>query len=344
MGQQIRFRRLGVLPFVNATAFGQKQILPISKGMLFRTMYLNWAGSLTVASAATNAVATLGRGDEWSALGKIEVIVNGSDTIRSFSGHELLEINRFLYGTLPRRSTTMGDATATAPTFDSTLAIPFAMPGTDFPMDTLLDSNKLSDMRLEVTLANPLEIFSTTGPSNISANLSVSSNESFGIEGQFTQWNIFPLRNVVSGANAEYQFQLPVSAAYRGFIINAAAGASAASADAPNSITNVKLKSGTNTLVDIPWRVLVDAMRQFRNHDRGYSQGTAPAITGAFNNGGRSSNRNEDAWAFLDLAMFGYLSEAIDALGFTELYLEFNVAAATTITVIPLQLYPVRGR
>jgi hypothetical protein len=49
----------------------------------------------------------------------------------------------------------------------------------------------------------------------------------------------------------------------------------------------------------------------------------------------------------VDLVTDGYLSDAIDTLGFSEFYLELDVAVGagtTKIDILPIQITPVRGK
>ena len=341
MPQQIRRRRQGS---INVTSFGNKFVQPLGRGMIYRELALRWVGALTFGAAANNAAANFVRGDEWGCIARIDVIANGTDVIRSFTGSQLAMINRLVYGNHGRTAPQIGDGATAAPAFDSTLILPFWQFLAVKPMDTALDSSKLSDLRLEITM-EPAANITTTPPTAINANLHIVSMESFGIEGVFSDCKIYPLQQVVGGANANVQVQLPVTALYRGFFINCAAGAGQNSSD-QDSINNVQLVSGTTIFADVPWAVLRDWQRQRTNlPDREQIQNvaaTAP-ITGGFLNNFKSARMIEDAWTFLDLVPDGYLSEGVDSVGFSELFLNFDVAAACTLTVLPTQVFPVRG-
>lgn len=343
MGQQTRVRKQQSIPL---TSFGAKSVVQLGKGMQYREIMLRLSGALTFTLAAQNAAADIGRGDEWSLIQRIDLIANGADVIRSFSGSQLRMINRLVYGTVPRLSATLGDGTTAAPTFDSTLTIPLWMFQCIRPVDTLLDSSKLADLRLEIT-TNTAAGFSknATPPTAVNATLDVHSYESFGLEGNFSDTRIYQIQDTVPAANAARQILLPTTALYRGFFINTAAGSADTSADAPSSLTNIKLQSGTQVFRDIPARVLRDWQRQRVGFAQELVQTTAgaAAVNGNKLACGKSTLLDEDAWLWFDLCQDGYLTEGIDTVGLSELVMELNIAAACTVTVIPVQVFPVRG-
>lgn len=339
MPQNVRFRKQTSINVSTAT-LGTKVVQQLGRGMIYREIILRLQGTVTTGAVAESA---LSRGDEWSLIERIDLVVNGTDIIRSLSGVQLYALNRLMFGANKRNSPLLGDNTTTgAITVDSTLSLPLWMPLSAKPMDTALDSSKLSDLRLEITFA------SNTGLTGAAAtigsmSLEISSLESFGIDGKFSDCRMYSLQSVYSAANPQAQVTLPVTALYRGFIINAAAGATAASADAPTAVSNVKLISGTTVFRDIATRVMKDWQTQRINFQRQLVQKTAgAAIPLGFASPCRSSKFDDDAWYYFELANDGYLTEGIDSVGYSELYLELNVASACTVTVIPIQIFPPR--
>lgn len=342
MPQQVRRRKQGS---INITAFGTKYVQPLGRGMILRESALRLSGSMTWASAANNNLATAARGDEWAAINRIDLIANGSDIIRSFSGPQLRMFNRLVYNSPGRLSAQYGDGSTASPTFDSTLILPLWQFLAARPMDTALDTSRLSDLRLEVTTETANGVQSAAAPTAIAATLDIETLESFGIEGVFSDCKIYPIQSSYSAANGAAQIQLPVSALYRGFFINTATSGASIGDDAANVITNVKLVSGTTVFYDCPWPILRDWQRQRTGMNRSLVQTTAGAATvnGNWLRAMRSARVDEDAWAFMDLCPDGYLTEGIDSVGLSELYLELNVASACTVTVLPVQIFPRRG-
>lgn len=354
MAQQTRFRQQGTLLINGAAAFGSKLIQPLGRGYIYRELALRLAGTITWAAAASNAAATMNRGDEWGLIDKIEVIQNGSDVIRSFTGFQLFMLNKVLYGGVGRVSPQMGDGATAAPYFDSTLIIPFWQPRSFKPMDTAVDSGKLADFRIEITVAPANGVNTAANATNVNASVYVGSYESFGIDAEFSTCRMWQIQNVIGGATPEFQVPIPVTSLYRGFLCNFAATAAGTAADiapysavgAATGLTNLQLKSGTNIFRDINARMLKDWDQQRMGWSRQLIQNaaaTAP-VTGGFTNVRRNTNLNEDAWVWFDLAQDGYLAEGIDTVGFSEFNLIANVAAAGTLTVIPVAIWPRRGK
>lgn len=345
MGQQTMTRRQRTITINGATAFGSKLTEDLGLGAMYRNIMLRLSGTLTYAAAANNAVATLGRGDEWSLIERIDIIANGGDVIRSISGFALRAMQPLLFGTPARAAAQMGDGVTASPAFDSTLIIPFWMFRSYSPMDTILDSSKLGDLRIEITVAASAGINSANGPTNVAATLDVCSYESWGVKGDFSDMRMFPISQNSVGTNPNFQVKITPTAVYRGFIINVASGNTAVSTDDAVNCTNIILQSGNNKFRDLPFAVTRDYYRAVRNFNLDFIQNvaaTAP-ITGGYLNGAKSTRYNADAWTFLDLCEDGYLTEAIDALGFSELNLEFNCTAQVQITVWPIQIFPNRN-
>jgi len=347
-GQQVRQRRQTTQP---VTAFGQKITFSLGKGMLYRELMLRFYGNITW-TAPLNVAANIGRGDEWALIDRIDIFVNGNDLIRTFSGPMLRIINQMWENSFSRPSLTFGDGATAAPTFDSTLVIPFWQPQSFRPMDTALDSSKVSDFRIEITIASTAQFTSATAPTAIAANIDILSLESFGVDPSsvFSEMRLYQIQQTISGVNSAYQVQLPVGPLYRGFFFNAfTTGTGYTTADLPNAITNVKITSGTTVFRDIPWAVLRDWQRQRIGWRRDFVQQAAnsPAVAtagGVYLRTAKSSLVDEDSVAFLDLCQDGYMTEAIDTYGFSELNLEFHVAAACSLWIVPIQVYPPRGR
>lgn len=365
MPQQVRTRKQGTL---NINAFSTKFVQNLGRGYIYRELMLRFVGTMTWAAAASNAAATMGRGDEWAAISKIEVIANGTDVIRSFSGPVLRMLNRNIWNNTPRVSIQMGDGATANPFFDSTLIIPFWQPLSAKPMDTALDSRQVSDLRLEVTTDANTAVNTAAANTAIAASIVVCSLESFGIKGTFSDFRIYQMTQAVPGTNPALQIVLPVNTLYRGFLVNYAASALATGADIPPTfsaagattagIDNIQLASGNNIFRDLPNRVIQDWQRGRMGWIRPLAPGAANAsLPSSTADGGagtttsampyancmKSENLDEDAWTWLDLVHDGYLGEGIDSAGYSELNMFLNVVGAGFLTIIPFAIYPIRG-
>lgn len=330
MGQQVRVRRQQ--PHVYGA--NTKTVQPLSRGMIYRELALQLTGQTT---DATNAQSGVQRGDEWGVVQRIDIVANGNDVIRSLSGNELWWYNKMAYGASPRVTSAIGAGTAN-PSFDSTLIIPFWMPQSVRPLDTALDSRRLSDLRLEITWGTHANISSTATAFTTTPQIQVMSVESWGVDGPFSGSQLNKIQRNVASANQQERMDLPTGPMYRGFLINVANTAN--TADQVGSVTNVKLISGTNVIRDMPFNALRDWARLRVNSNREY----VGLTTGYIEPRRGSTNNLQDSWVFMDLVTDGLMTEAVDAAGLSELYLEFNVGAACTLNVLPMKVIPIRRK
>lgn len=342
-GQRVTRRFQGT---ITLDAFGKKFVQQLERGELYRELVLRLSGTVTYAAGASNTVAGTARGDEWSLINTIRVVANGNDVIREYSGTMLRLLNFAIYGNVGRIAPQIGDATTAAPAYDSTLIIPFWQPMAARPMDTAFDSSKAVQFRLEVITETAANFNTGTAPTGIAGSLDIGAMTSFGLTGMFTDCKISPLIVAPTGAGNNWQLDLPVTSLYRAFLINVANGGGQEATDLPNAVTNIQIKSGGTQFFDMPFRFMQDWHYQRTYLKREYIQNVAAtsALTGGFTRVLKSLKLDLDAWAFLDLVPDGYLTEAIDSYGFSELKLLFNTTAACTITVLPIYLYPPRDQ
>lgn len=329
MGQQTRTRQQCI---INYQANSQVQSPQLGLGMLYRELYLTLAGEFTSGDLVV-AAAGLKNGDEWGAIQRIDVMVNGSDNIVSVTGEELAWWNTFSFGRPKDLMTLSGTQTQS---FYSTLILPFWDKTTQTPIDSLLNSARLSDLRLNVTWGNPQSVSNSTAALfTTSPTLMVSSRECFGISGDFSVWRRLRLldNNVV--ANDEYTVPLPLGNVYRGFMINTK---DANGVDLADCIDRVQLVSGTNVYFDLDYRTL----------QKTYRQNFKPIIlnnqvNGAFMSPAISATADSRAWTFIDLVDDGYLTEAIDTIALSELKLKFKTNQTIgRFLIAPSQIIPVR--
>lgn len=332
MSQQVRKRSQKIIEFSASNKVSES----LSRGMIYRELYLRLAGQLTLA-LINNTEAKTKRGDEWAVVSRIDVIANNTDVLRSFSGNTLWWLNYFMYGASPRITAAMGNGTDN-PAFDSVLILPFWMPQSIRPIDTALDARNLSDLKVEITWGTHTDINGDATGFTVAPTLTIDSAESFGVEGSFSQSRVFTMEKEITATNSQFQVTLPVGPMYRGFLMNF----TDANVDDDAVLNNFKLKSGTTVFADQSDQVLqqgqmirTGAVRPWDAGAEGYDnvrRGTANALTG---------------WYYYDHVMDGFLSEAIDTLGFSEFEIELDVtvgAGTTKAFIIPIQLIPVRGK
>lgn len=305
----------------------------LSRGMIMRELSLHLTGAATT-TAVNNTAANTQRGDEWGVVKRIEIIANGTNTLRSFSGTQLRMLNYLVYGASPKASVTLGDGATANPAFASTLIVPFWSPKSVSPIDTALDTRNLSSLKIEVTWGTYTDINSASTAWTTEPNLRVDATESFGLAGPFAQAIQFQIEKEITATNAQFQIQLPVGPLYRGFLINT----TDAGADDTAVLNNFKWKSGTTVYADIDAGVMQDVYNLRNGINRGFS-GTA------YDDFAIGDDNDFDGWYLYDHVTDGYQTEALDTLGFSEHELELDVtvgAGTTKIVVIPLQVIPIR--
>jgi len=335
MGQQVRRRKQGNVDY----QANSKVSLSLSRGMIYRELYLKLSGD-TLAAIAENTQALTLQGDEWGIIKRIDLIANNTDVLRSISGNQLWWLNYFLYGVPPHVTPRVGDGVAD-PDFESYLVLPLWMPRSLRPMDTALDARELSDLKLEITWGSETDIFATCALGwTTEPVLEVHSLESFGAKGPFSQWRVYAIEKTITATEAQFQVQLPVGPMYRGFLMNF----TDAGKDANDILNNFKIISGTTVFADIPANLLHRADRTRMSCSRFWHD----AILGVYDGLRRGTTYNSlEGWFFYDHVTDGYLSESIDTLGFSEFELELNVtvgAGTTKVFILPLQIVPVRGK
>lgn len=376
MAQQVRRRHQKNITYEENSKTSEL----LGRGMVYRELYFKLRGQIDVANTE-NIIGSMTVGNEWGVVKRIEIIANNTDVLRSISGNQLWWLNYFMYGNPPHVEPGLGDymAGTTAqpgtadPDFASWLIMPFWMPRSLRPMDTALDARELSDLKVEITWGDPLDVVDPiTAPAWITEPvLEVHSLESFNVSGPFSQWRIFNIQKEITANNTQFQVILPVGPLYRGFIINttglytAGAGVNK-QVDDPNILLNLKIKSGTTIFTDVPASCLRQIDSGLRSSiPQPYASGAAqyidaqaapeiiaPSPGGGFYDYLRRGPifNNQNAWYYYDHVTDGFLTESIDTLGFSEFELELDVLLSTIATpfttqinIMPLQIIPVRG-
>lgn len=332
MAQQVRKRFQKMLQYQS----NNKETQELSRGMVYRELYLRLKGAATITGANNTQANTL-RGDEWGVVKKIELIANETDVIRSFSGNALWWLNMFLYGAKPKITPAIGDGATANPAFDSTLILPLWSPQSLRPIDTALDARSLSSLKIEVTWGTYTDINSAATAWTTNPTIAVHSLESFNVSGPFSQQRIFTIEQTVSATSAQFQVDLPVGPVYRGFMLNF----TDANVDSASILNNFKLVSGSTVFADQPAAVLWEVQQLRTNVQRSFSTGAA----GAYDQDRRSTSALRTGWYYYDHVTDGFLSEGIDTLGFSEMTAELDVTVgggATKAFIFPVQVWPIR--
>ncbi len=323
MAQQIRKRRQKTIRY----EANNKTTEQLSRGMIYRELGLRLRGQLTVSDANNTAAKTL-RGDEFAVVRRVDLIANNTEVIRSIRGPDLWWLNYRYFGVVPEVSAAIANSSVANPAFDSTLRLPLWQPRSIRPMDTCLDGRELSDLKIEVTWGSHLDINGDATGFTVAPVLEVSSLESFGVRGPFSQYRVFPIELEVAATNPGLQVQLPVGKMYRGFtIVTLGDGV-----ERGDILNNLRWVSGTTVFADQTAKELhEEPITRYGLPREPERRGDANNVAGVY---------------FYDHVTDGYLSEAVDSLGFSELTLELDVTkqgSVCKVLVYPHQLIPVRG-
>lgn len=334
MGQAVRFRKHGTVTFLA----NQQQYISLSRGTLFREIYLRYKGTPTC-TLGNNTAANTKRGDEWGAIKKIELVANGTDVLRSITGEELRMLNFYWYGNPPRITAGIGDGATANPPFDSVLILPLWTPQIARPFDTILDTRNFTDLRLVITWGDYTDINASATAWTVNPTVEVRVLESAGVNGQFAIRRMQRMVQTVSAANAELKIDLRTGPIFKGFYINTQATGGAT--DSKTILNNVKVVSGPTVFFDSDPQTILQSTRLRRDipllYERALNSGT-----GGIGRFGQSTSADADAWYWVDLCPDGYLSEAVDSAGMQEISLLLDVSGASQIIVIPDEIFPVR--
>lgn len=335
MAQQVRRKKLTTVTF----SANNKVAMPLSRGMVYRELYLRLKGAPTL-TAANNTQAKTLQGDEWACVSRIDLVANNTDVIRSFSANALWWLNYYMYGHNPFITSNIGDAATANVSFDSTLILPLWMPQSVRPMDTALDARTLSDLSIEITWGTYTSINADASAWTTEPSLEIYGLQSFNVQGPFNQCRIKSIEKTISATSTEFQVILPVGPMYRGFLMNF----TDAGADDGTILNNFKITSGSTVFADMPADVL-DKVERAR-HGCPWIHNTGAAVDYLQLRRGTTYN-SVLGWYYYDHVTDGFLSEAIDTLGFSEFNLELDVtvgAGTTKAYIYPIQVIPVRGR
>lgn len=326
---QVRERKLQTVEYNS----NNTKRVDLSRGTVYRFLRLHLSGQLTVTNV-NNVYANVLPGDEWACVKRVRLIANGADVLWDITGNMLWMMNKFLYNVSPRVSPLLG-AGAANPSFKSTLYIPFMQPKSRVPIDTLLDTRILSDLKLEIQWGTHTDIIGSATGFTVSPQIDVSVNETFATGNQiYSTIRTFPIEKEVTATNSKLQIPLPINFLYRSFLINT----TDAAVDANDILNNFKLVSGSTVFADIDNDVL--------QHEQLLFHGVQETFSGtAYDDIRTGDGNNTDGWYYYDHVKDGMLSEAIDTLGFSEFNIEADVtigSGTTKLLIQPLQISPVR--
>lgn len=296
-------------------AENSQRSIELPRANLLRALSLNFQGTLIIATAGTPVLKTGAAGSALRACTGLQVIANGRDTIKNINPTALAMKNLYLSGTLPRLVET-GITAATHP-YGGVVQLPFAMPRSVRPLDTLLPSMKLSTLELRASFGSGASMFSTQ-PTTITSNalnILVHLLEEIRLDGKdenYAQYKENYLEKTVTAAGT-LQIVLPVGNRYRGLLIEAESDGNMV-----NTVFtgNAELKSGTDVFV-------LESAASIQGDNIVRHNLSAAVVTGYY---------------YLDLTPDGQLVNGLDATVLSSLELNLGVAAPGTVNTI--RVYP----
>src|SRR3990167_2260128 len=314
MPKQNRFRRIGQVDF---TANGVKPI-DLPRALLYHYLSLRLSGNVTIVTAPTTAWADA----PWSLVRRVEIIADGKDTIKSIDLETLKAHNTIFYGTAPKGSA-IPTAVGAAQAFNAQAILPFEMPRSVRPIDSLFDSKGLSTFTANGTWGDVTSLYSAASANATinSAALEFHTFEAFGISSRFAVHKQLLISKDVTAVDPNFQVLLPVGNLFRGILIRAINyGAAPANVDpgTPSDaiINNIQLKSGTEVYFNKKGPDTQD------DNKRLYSVETWPA--GCY---------------MIDFTQDGMQTESLDARALSSLELILDVSNPATTNKI--KIYPI---
>ncbi len=273
-------------------------------------------------------------GSPWTLLKRIELIADGKDTIKSYDGGTLVDINMFDFGTYPPTALMTLGASATTGLLRFIAIISLEAKGMLMPQHTWLDARKLSSLELRVTFgAGIADLAATTTNATLDTYritpfgheiLDVAGESTFSIAQEVMTSQAFP-----TNTGTQRKFRLNVGNAYSRILI---------------STRDSNARAGVNRLLRIA--LIENGIFTRRNWDAGllklhnslvyapsnFNLGSAPNIPGSSTTG-RAGGFRDNIYS-LNIAEDGAENSLLDTRGYSDLSLELDWDGPNTTDLI----------
>jgi len=318
MPKNNRYRLINTIPFAN----NSRQSMDLPRDLLYHHLGIRLKGEVDIVTAVTTAWADA----PWSLIRRIEIVADGKDTIKSIEGEFLRNFNRIFYGTDPAASA-MPTAVAANQPFNAFMHLPFEMPRSVRPIDTLLDSRRLSTFQMVVTWGDSNSVYSAN-PANATitpadTTLEVSAMQSFGLDGPFAAHKQLNISKDVTQVDPNFQIILPVGNLFRAFLVTAR----------NYGVAPANVEPGTGSNVVIQKLTLRSGTEVFFNKNSFETQDDNKRLYGIEN--------WPAGWYVIEFAPDGLLTESLNTSGFSSLDLLLDVlnpATTNRIKVYPIEV------
>lgn len=314
-----------------------ERTIKLDRGFNIRELALKLTCNVNVATGGTTtARGNIAAAGVWSLIRNIRLKLNSNNNIRDFSGDVLQMLNWFYYNQGDLDSLNIvGIAADGSAIVETTLLLPLWMVDSRKPIDTMLAAPLLSDLSLTVNWGNAANVGTATGFEISSATLEVSKLASYGLNGPFNTQVLNVIQESDVPVSTRFQVELPVGNLYRSFLIGQQ---NSAGDDDPDNIENIRLFSGGTDYFNIDFEAFQNWQRRRNRQQQSLDS------TGALNSNFVSTNRDLNAWQYIDLVTDGLMSETLNTTGFSTLKLEFEVTGALdSLIIVPQEIIPLRG-
>ncbi len=288
-----------------------------------------------VTTGAGGAFSGFFNGSPWTLIKRLELIADGKDTIKSYDGATLADINMFDYGVYPPTPLMTLAAGATTGLLRFIAIISLEAKGMIRPQNTWLDARKLSSLELRITFGSGLADLASTTTAVITLDtyritpfgheiLDVAGESTFSIAQEVMTSQAFP-----TNTGTQRKFRLNVGNAYSRILI---------------SCRDQNGRAGVNRLQRIA--LIENGIFTRRNWDAGllklhnslayapanFNLGSAPNIPGSSATG-RAGGYRDDVY-MLNIAEDGAENSLLDTRGYSDLSLELDWDGANATDLV----------
>lgn len=277
----------------------------------------------------------------WTLIKRIDLVADGKDTIKGYSGGMLLDINHLDFHAYPWvGELSIPGASANTGTLHLALVISLEQVGMQFPQHTWLDARKLSSLELRLTFGT----FAATAPNDIYSAGTVQTltqydvtpygheifdidpASQFGVNQEVMSPSAFPTNTAT-----DRRFKLNVGNAYRRVVLSEVDQNSRA---AVNRLLKIRLEqqgSYTRRLWDAGH--LKNVNTRLKQLDVGMGVGSAPAALHVVQTTGRNGGSRLGLYE-LEIAEDGSEKALLDTFGMTDLSLMLDWDGANTTDLL----------
>lgn len=285
----------------------------------------------------TGAITTPFIDSPWTLIKRIELIADGKDTIKSYDGPTLHQINYFDYGVFPAANEIAIAANGDTGTQHAMLIIALESPGMEFPQHTWLDARKLSSLELRVNFGAGAADLAVTVPATVTINqfqltpfgheiLDIDLGSTFSVNQEVMTQQAFP-----ATAATQRRFRMNVGNFYRRVFLStkdANGRLTSAEADASDRLTRIALiENGIFTRRN--WGSgMLKQHNSLKFHPTGIGGGAEnpniPVITGAGAPvSGQNGGYRTGIWN-MEIAEDGRENSLLNTAGYSDLSLELD--------------------